>query len=83
KIHETAKSTNNEEAPNIGGPTIGATEAWNLKDPSGKTLDGKGMKVEIIEYGVEYTHTDLKENYIGGYETVDEDNEQMDGNVHG
>ena len=42
KLHETSKSTTNEEAPNIGGPTIGATEAWNLKDPSGKPLDGKG-----------------------------------------
>ncbi|AIE80964.1 minor extracellular protease VpR [Bacillus cereus] len=83
KLHETSKSTTNEEAPNIGGPTIGATEAWNLKDPSGKPLDGKGMKVAIIDSGVDYTHPDLKANYIGGYDTVDEDNDPMDGNVHG
>ncbi|MES5844803.1 MULTISPECIES: S8 family serine peptidase [unclassified Bacillus cereus group] len=83
KLHETSKSTTNEEAPNIGGPTIGATEAWNLKDPSGKPLNGKGMKVAIIDSGVDYTHPDLKANYIGGYDTVDEDNDPMDGNVHG
>ncbi|MGU3443368.1 S8 family peptidase [Bacillus cereus] len=83
KLHETSKSTTNEEAPNIGGPTIGAPEAWNLKDPSGKPLDGKGMKVAIIDSGVDYTHPDLKANYIGGYDTVDEDSDPMDGNVHG
>ncbi|PFZ66560.1 S8 family peptidase [Bacillus wiedmannii] len=83
KLHETAKSATKEEAPNIGGPTIGAPEAWNLKDPSGKPLDGKGMKVAIIDSGVDYTHPDLQANYIGGYDTVDEDNDLMDGNVHG
>ncbi|PUW02590.1 hypothetical protein AUM95_22670, partial [Cronobacter sakazakii] len=46
-------------------------------------LDGKGMKVAIIDSGVDYTHPDLKANYIGGYDTVDEDNDPMDGNVHG
>ncbi|MDG1595504.1 S8 family serine peptidase, partial [Bacillus cereus] len=83
KLHETSKSAINEEAPNIGGPTIGAPEAWNLKDPFGKPLDGKGMKIAIIDSGVDYTHPDLKANYIGGYDTVDEDNDPMDGNVHG
>ncbi|MES5864759.1 S8 family serine peptidase [Bacillus cereus group sp. RP32] len=83
KLHETAKSATNEEAPNVGGPTIGAPEAWKLKDPSGKPLDGKGMKVAVIDSGVDYTHPDLQANYIGGYDTVDEDNDPMDGNVHG
>ena len=41
------------------------------------------MKVAIIDSGVDYTHPDLKANYIGGYDTVDEDNDPMDGNVHG
>ncbi|MED3481155.1 S8 family serine peptidase [Bacillus toyonensis] len=83
KLHETSKSPANQETPNIGGPTVGAPEAWNLKDPTGKPLDGKGMKVAIIDSGVDYTHPDLKANYIGGYDTVDEDNDPMDGNVHG
>ncbi|AFU15069.1 Serine protease, subtilase family [Bacillus thuringiensis MC28] len=83
KLHETSKSPANLETPNIGGPTVGAPEAWNLKDSTGKPLDGKGMKVAIIDSGVDYTHPDLKANYIGGYDTVDEDNDPMDGNVHG
>lgn len=41
------------------------------------------MKVAIIDSGVDYTHPDLQANYIGGYDTVDEDNDPMDGNVHG
>ena len=41
------------------------------------------MKVAIIDSGVDYTHPDLKANYIGGYDTVDEDSDPMDGNVHG
>ena len=41
------------------------------------------MKVAIIDSGVDYTHPDLKANYIGGYDTVDEDDDPMDGNVHG
>lgn len=34
------------------------------------------MKVAIIDSGVDYTHPDLKANYIGGYDTVDEDSDQ-------
>jgi len=83
KLHETAKSPTDLETPNVGGPTVGAPEAWKLKDPSGKPLDGKGMKVAVIDSGVDYTHPDLQANYIGGYDTVDEDNDPMDGNVHG
>ncbi|MEN1934862.1 S8 family serine peptidase [Paenibacillus sp. 102] len=83
KLPTPAKSQGGPENPNIGGPTVGAPEAWNLKDPTGKPLDGKGMKVAVIDSGVDYTHPDLKANYIGGYDAVDEDNDPMDGNVHG
>ncbi|CAM4136256.1 peptidase S8 [Bacillus manliponensis] len=83
KLHDTTQSAPSTENPNIGGPTIGAPEAWNLQDLSGKALDGKGMKVAVIDSGVDYTHPDLQANYIGGYDTVDEDDDPMDGNVHG
>ncbi|MCI3987681.1 S8 family serine peptidase, partial [Bacillus vallismortis] len=50
-------------------PYIGANEAWDL----GYT--GKGVKVAIIDTGVEYNHHDLKKNFgqYKGYDFVDND----------
>lgn len=83
KLYEILKSVINEEVLNIGGLIIGVFEVWNLKDLFGKLFDGKGMKIVIIDFGVDYIYFDLKVNYIGGYDMVDEDNDLMDGNVYG
>ncbi|NLS41755.1 peptidase S8 [Bacillus subtilis] len=50
-------------------PYIGANDAWDL----GYT--GKGVKVAIIDTGVEYNHPDLKKNFgqYKGYDFVDND----------
>ncbi|UGW83499.1 MULTISPECIES: S8 family serine peptidase [Bacillus] len=50
-------------------PYIGANDAWKL----GYT--GKGVKVAIIDTGVEYKHPDLKKNFgqYKGYDFVDND----------
>ncbi|GEN54762.1 S8 family serine peptidase [Halobacillus faecis] len=39
---------------------------------------GKGVKVGIIDTGIDYNHPDLKENYKGGYDTVDFDDDPME-----
>jgi hypothetical protein len=64
-------------------PLIGANEIWNYHDKYGKSLTGNGIKIAIIDTGVDYNHPDLKDNYIGGYDFVNNDNDPMDDNGHG
>ncbi|MFB9326718.1 S8 family serine peptidase [Paenibacillus aurantiacus] len=40
---------------------IGVLDAWEAG------LSGKGLKVGVIDTGVDYTHPDLKDAYVGGY----------------
>ncbi|MFA0823133.1 MAG: disaggregatase related repeat-containing protein [Methanomethylovorans sp.] len=44
---------------------------------------GKGIKVAVLDTGIDYTHPDLKVNYIGGYDFVNVDNYPMDDHGHG
>ncbi|PGL67417.1 hypothetical protein CN925_19585 [Bacillus sp. AFS055030] len=39
---------------------------------------GKGIKVGVIDTGVDYNHPDLKHAYKGGYDFVDNDNNPME-----
>lgn len=39
---------------------------------------GKGVKVGVIDTGVDYTHPDLRTNYRGGYDLVDFDGDPME-----
>ncbi|WP_377350252.1 S8 family serine peptidase [Pontibacillus salicampi] len=39
---------------------------------------GKGVKVGVIDTGIDYTHPDLKANYRGGYDVVDLDEDPME-----
>jgi len=44
---------------------------------------GTGVKVAIIDSGMDYTHPDLAANYAGGYDWVNDDGDPMDDNGHG
>lgn len=39
---------------------------------------GKGVKVGIIDTGIDYNHPDLQQSYHGGYDLVDLDNDPME-----
>jgi len=39
---------------------------------------GKGVKVAVIDTGIDYTHPDLELNYRGGYDLVDLDEDPME-----
>ena len=49
------------------GPFIGAPDVWDL----GYT--GKGIKVGVIDTGIDYLHPNLKDAYKGGYDFVNND----------
>ncbi|NGQ95915.1 S8 family serine peptidase [Brevibacillus sp. SYP-B805] len=46
---------------------IGVLDMWKLG------LNGKGLKVGVIDTGVDYLHPDLKDAYKGGYDSYDND----------
>jgi subtilisin family serine protease len=57
------------EDMNDGVPFIGAYEMNNAG------FKGEGMKVGVIDTGVDYYHPDLKDAYKGGYDLVDNDSD--------
>ncbi len=44
---------------------------------------GTGVKVAVIDSGIDYTHPDLDGNYAGGYDFTNDDNDPMDDDGHG
>ncbi len=64
-------------------PLINATELWDLG------FTGKGIKIAIVDTGVDYTHPDLGGCFgagckvIGGWDIVNNDSDPMDDHGHG
>jgi subtilisin family serine protease len=44
---------------------------------------GTGIKVAVIDSGVDYNHVDLAANFAGGYDFADADDDPMDFHSHG
>ena len=44
---------------------------------------GAGINVAIIDTGINYNHPDLRDNYKGGYDFVNDDVDPLDDNGHG
>src|SRR4051794_17705590 len=57
---------------------IGGDEVRRIFDHHNQRLTGKGITVGIIDTGVDYTHPDLKANYAGGHDLVDNDRDPME-----
>lgn len=62
--------------------------AWGVKKIGSGTVHdngnkGTGVKVGVIDSGVDYTHPDLDANYAGGYDFHNGDSDPMDDNGHG
>lgn len=70
-------------------PMIGADQVWPIVAADGTMLDGSGMRVGIIDTGVDYTNPDLGGCFgtgckvSGGYDFVNLDSDPMDDHGHG
>ncbi len=68
---------------------IGAEEVWTLLDSNNDPLTGMGIRIAIIDTGVDYTHPDLGGCFgpgckvIGGWNFVFNGSDPMDDNGHG
>ena len=57
---------------------IEADKAWD------KTLGNNSILVAVLDTGVDYTHADIKDNYVDlGYDWVNNDDDPMDDHWHG
>ena len=70
-------------------PLIGADQVWTMLDPSGQPVTGQGMRVAVIDTGIDYNHPDLGGGFgpvykvVDGYDFVNDDADPMDDNGHG
>ncbi|WP_081798155.1 S8 family serine peptidase [Neobacillus dielmonensis] len=67
------KAETEESVKIIGGETV-----RGFFDQNNQRLTGKGVTVGVIDTGVDYTHPDLKRNYAGGHDLVDNDRDPME-----
>ncbi len=59
-------------------PFIGGDEIRGLFDQEDHRITGQGIKVGVIDTGIDYKHPDLKNSYHGGSDLVDGDKDPME-----
>lgn len=57
---------------------IGTDAVRHMMDEKGNRLTGKGIKVGIIDTGIDYNHPDLRNAYKKGFDFIDNDKDPME-----
>ncbi|MFO8051784.1 MAG: S8 family serine peptidase [Thermoplasmatota archaeon] len=70
-----------------GVDRIDAEKVWGSGDGSTSVTTGANAGgnaiVAVVDTGIDYTHPDLKDNYLGGYDFANGDSDPLDDNGHG
>jgi hypothetical protein len=74
--------------PDLEVFTMGETLDWGVDRIDADIVHeynilGTGVKVAIMDTGIDYNHLDLVDNYVWGYDFADYDDDPMDFNGHG
>jgi subtilisin len=71
------------DAPSQDSPQVIPTGIVRINANDNISSTGAGIKVAVIDTGIDYLHPDLEHNYKGGYDFVNDDSLPMDDNGHG
>jgi subtilisin len=83
EIDDTVYATDIELDNSWGVKRIGAGTVHDGSAQTGFANKGAGVKIGIIDSGINYLHPDLNANYRGGYDFYYYDNDPMDVYGHG
>ena len=70
-------------------PVVRAPETWQLLDANNNSVNGQGIRVAIIDTGIDYMHPDLGGGFgpefkvVGGWDFANDDDDPMDDINHG
>ncbi|MBH0156886.1 S8 family serine peptidase [Fictibacillus sp. 5RED26] len=63
---------------NSAGTSVESIPYLKIDQLHNEGITGEGVKVGILDTGIDYNHPDLKEVYKGGYDFVDNDSDPME-----
>ena len=76
-----------EDTLDWGVDDTDAEEVWggaeNAVNVLSGRISGEGVKVCVLDTGIDYNHPDLDDNYVGGYDFINNDPYPMDDHSHG